>query len=284
MGLVAISLIAAGIFALLLTPVFNVHTVTVHGNKTVAREDIVRGSGIIEGTNIFGVSLSRVKDNLESMNRISSAKVRRVLPSTISITVEEGAPAVYILSGSDCVGITSDGRVVTVTSAPASLTNEAAPRRAADADEPDAGENNENTEDEKNDEELGEEPEPDESEKPETVVLSTGLDRAVVIGMGGAQYKVGQKIVFDDEVKSQQLFKLLDEFLFDDICLGISRVDMSRYDSIFMNYGSGLKISLGPAEELSFKLKSFKAIMAEQLSDDATGTLDLVRLTYDPKL
>ena len=281
MGLVAISLIAAGIFALLLTPIFNVHTVTVHGNKTVAREDIVRGSGIIEGTNIFGVSLSRVKDNLESMNRISSVKVRRVLPSTISITVEEGAPAVYILSGGNCVGITSDGRVVTVTSAPASLTNtEAPPLPAADVDEPAPEEDDENTEAEENGELPGEDQEP---EEPAPAMLGTGLDRAVVIGMGGAQYKVGQKIVFDDEVKSEQLFKLLDEFLFDDICLGVSRVDMSRYDSIYMDYGAGLKISLGPAEELSFKLKSFKAIMADQLSGDATGTLDLVRLTYDPK-
>ncbi|MCH5187441.1 MAG: FtsQ-type POTRA domain-containing protein [Oscillospiraceae bacterium] len=282
-GLVVISLIAAGILALLLTPLFNVHTVTVHGNKTVAREDIVRGSGIIEGTNIFGVSLSRVRDNLEGMNRIASVKVRRVLPSTISITVEEGAPTVYILSGGNCVGITSDGRVVSITSAPASLTGAEAPQLPfAAMDKPDAEENDESTEDEDIDEGSEEEPEP-EPEEAEPIVLSTGLDRAVVVGMGGAQYKVGQKIVFDDEVKSEQLFKLLDEFLFDDICLGVNRVDMSRYDSIYMDYGAGLRISIGPAEELSFKLKSFKAIMGEQLSEDATGTLDLVRLTYDPK-
>ena len=283
MGLIAISLIAAGIFALLLTPVFNVRTITVHGNKTVAREELVRGSGIIEGTNIFGVSLSRVKDNLESINRVSSVKVRRVLPSTISITIEAGAPTVYVLSGRDCVGITSDGRVVTVTSAPASLTGaKASPLPSASADEPGDEENRESAEDEDFDEKAEEEPEP-EPEEAEPVVLSTGLDRALVIGMGGAKYKVGQKIVFDDEVKSEQLFKLLDEFLYDDICLGINMVDMSRYDSISMDYGAGLRISIGPAEELAFKLKSFKAIMGEQLSDDATGTLDLVRLTYDPK-
>lgn len=304
-GLTALCLVAAGVFALLLTPVFDVRTVTVRGNKTVSQEEIIRGSGIIEGTNIFNISLRRVSDNLESMNRISSVKVKRILPSTISITVEEGAPAAYVLVGGDCVGITSDGRVVTVTNAPAELAELAAAEALNEKTSPDGSEaaedengeseSGESGENEEANEEIDEDAEAEieaESEPKRTssgvrpFVSATGLDRAVVTGMGAAQYRVGRTIVFDDEVKGEQLLKLLDEFLCDDICLGVSRVDMSRYDNVSMDYGEGLRIKLGAAEELDFKLKSFKAIMNGQLGEDAKGTLDLSldRPTYSPRL
>lgn len=297
-GLIAVCLAAAGLLALLLTPVFDIDTITVRGNKTVSREDIVKGSGIVSGTNIFEVSLRRVKNNLEGMERISSAKIKRVFPSTISITVVEGAPVVYVYNDGDCVGITSDGRVVNVVGSvympspePAPKTDEHSALQGDDSEAPNSGVD-EVAEENKPDE-IGENGEPDEAgepgeaaasgESPSEAYIYNPLDRAIVTGMGDMSYKVGGVIKFDDEAKSENLFKLLNDFLNDEICADMTSVDMSLYDSVSMIYNGKLKINLGPVEELSYKLKCFKTILADQIGKDAEGTLDLQRLTYDPK-
>ena len=116
-GVTAFCLIAAGCLALLLTPIFDVQTVTVTGNRTLASEDIVKNSGIVTGTNIFQVSLRAVGDRLTSMEGIDTVKVRRSLPSTVRIAVTEGTPLVYVEQEGTFVGITADGKVVDVAEA-----------------------------------------------------------------------------------------------------------------------------------------------------------------------
>lgn len=306
-AIIAACLAVAALASLLLTPMFNVKNISVQGNKSVSREEIITASGIVEGGSIFNVSLRRVRKNVEALGRVASAKVRRVWPSTISITVEEGAAVAYVLDGSSLVGLSAEGRVVGVYDAPEGFSAPIAAasasakadkdkakdedkdgdERPADADE--ADEDSDETE-----ETDGEEPnEADENtdgadsvaapEEDEAAAAGRAVDRPLIVGMGKMQYKLGKTIEFSDEVKAEKLFRLLGEFLCDDICRDISYVDMSLYDNVTMLYGEGLRLSLGAADELGFKLKSFKAIMAEQLGEDAVGSLDLERMTYNPK-
>lgn len=289
-GLIALSLAAAGFFALLLTPLFNVKTVVVRGNKTVSSEEIIKGSGIVEGTNIFGVSLSLVRDNLKKMNRVSDAKVKRVLPSTVSITVTEGAPVAYIYDDGDCVGITADGRVVDVTraaampSAPPEAEDEPPKEdEAKDEKKADEAEDGEASDEEENSDEEASDKEETDAPEEEAAQPDTGLECALVTGMGKMKYKTGGKIQFEDETKAADLFKFIDEFLSDEVCRGVTSVDMSRYGAVSFVYKGTLKVSVGSAEELGYKLKCFKAILTEQLGEDPKGSLDLERLTYSPK-
>ncbi len=285
-GLAVVCLAAAGCLALLLTPVFNVRSVTVTGNKTIAAQDITKASGVVEGTNIFRVSLSAVRDNISSMNGISSVKVKRSLPSSIRITVREGTPMVYVECKGDYVGIAADLTVVEVVkgsslpaiSAPA---QEDKPSDSSDKEEDKAPEEDKDSGEDDEKEEPAEAAEAEDSGEPEEEAAQ--FKAPVVTGMSGAKYKVGRKIEFSDEKKGGDLQRLMEEFLADEACRDFTSIDMSVYDNVSLVYKGQLKVRLGSAEELSHKLKCFKAIMKEQLDSDASGTLDLERLTYSPK-
>lgn len=275
-GLMIFSLAAAGVLALLLTPMFNVKSVAVYGNSTVSTEAVVSGSGIVEGTNIFGVSLRRVRDNLESMSRISSVKVRRVLPSTIKITVTEGAPIVYIYDDGDCVGITADGLVTDTVKAVALPSDPEPTESEKDEENDEAAAENEN-EDEDEDESEAEAEAASPSEEKAT---KNNLGCAVVTGMGDIKYKIGSTIEFSDEIKAENLYKLMKEFLSDEIYEDITSIDMSKYDSATFVYKGTLTVSVGAFENLDYKLQCFKTIISEQLGENARGELNLERLTY----
>lgn len=256
-GITVICLFAAGCLALLLTPVFSVDSVTVTGNTTISTDTIVQGSGIVRGTNIFGVSLSAVRDKLSLMNGIDTVKVRRSLPSTIRITVTEGNPLVYVENNGDFVGITVDGKVVDVVSAGTieALTLTVQPNERTDTEE----------------------------ETEEEISTPRTYGKTVVYGMGEMEYTNGKIIKFADSLKGEKLMLLMSGFLSDDISQGFTQADMSVYDSITLLYRGRLTVRLGSAERLEYKLKCFKTIVGESLGEDSEGTLDLERLIYSPK-
>ncbi len=278
-GLTAFCLTAAGFLALLLTPVFDVQTVTVTGNRTLASEDIVKGSGIVTGTNIFQVSLRAVSDRLTSMEGIDTVKVRRSLPSTIRITVAEGSPLVYVERDGGFVGITADGKVVDVaeagTGAAAVLASGYAGASPLNGSEDETvGDDGENAGDE--DGTAAEAP-----EEADGLPVLTG--KTVVYGMGGFEYSVGKPIEFDDAVKGEKLALILSDFMGDELCRGFTSIDMSAYDDVTLVYRGRLKVRLGSVERLEYKLKCFKTLIGENIGEDASGTLDLELLRYNPK-
>lgn len=247
-GISVLCIIVAGCMALLLTPIFSVDTVIVTGNKTISSEDIIRGSGIVEGKNIFSINLGAVKKKISYISGIDTVNVKRSLPSTIRITVTEGYPLVYVENMGDLVGLTADGKVVEVISAGSLPSSEP----AAEEDEAVA----------------------------EPVVLP---GRIVVYGMGEMKYSVGKTIKFSDQKRSDGLLKIMSEFLSDSMCRDFTQVDMSVYDNITLVYQGRLNVRLGSAEQLGYKLACFKEIIENQLGENPDGTLDLQRLTYSPK-
>ena len=108
--------LAASIAAImLLTPGFDIKNISVYGNSVVSEEEIVQNSGIVQGENIFSVSLKQVKDNISSIGYIESVKVKRKLPSTIDITVVEEVGVGYIKTKDCYVIITAEGRCIDIT-------------------------------------------------------------------------------------------------------------------------------------------------------------------------
>jgi len=74
-ALTFIILISALVSIMLLTPMFDIKEISVHGNSVVKDEQIVKNSKITTGINIFGVSLNAAKDNIKSMGYIESVKI-----------------------------------------------------------------------------------------------------------------------------------------------------------------------------------------------------------------
>lgn len=259
-GISMLCIIAACCLALLLTPIFDVQTVSVDGNTVVSTEEIVKASGITTGSNIFSVSLRSVRDRLSRLGGIDTVKVKRRLPTTIRITVTESVPLVYVENNGSLVGITAAGKVTGVISAaslgitsPKEEEDEDGGGADGDAEEPSA-----------------ETPEPQTSENAITVVY----------GMGEMTYSVGDTVKFEDEKRASKLMELMDKFLSAD--RDFTEVDMSVYDNVTMVYRGTLDVRLGTVEELEYKMKLFQKIV-EYLGGDLTGTVDLQRHTYNPK-
>ena len=114
-ALTFIILISALVSIMLLTPMFDIKEISVHGNSVVKDEQIVKNSKITTGINIFGVSLNAAKENIKSMGYIESVKIKRHLPSTIDITVVEEVGVAYIKAQEGYAIITADGRCVDIT-------------------------------------------------------------------------------------------------------------------------------------------------------------------------
>lgn len=81
-------IIGMTIFAMI-TPIFNITKIVVEGNNKVDRETIISLSGLTTGENIFRNLKSKVETNIQENSYIKQAKMKRVLPGTIELKVEE---------------------------------------------------------------------------------------------------------------------------------------------------------------------------------------------------
>ncbi len=95
-----------GIFILfsLKTNYFYANKVIVEGNKYVEAKEVVRLSGITEITNVLYMNVRDIKENILSNSYINTVKLKRKLPNTIIIEIEERSPR-YIVNNNDKIYI-----------------------------------------------------------------------------------------------------------------------------------------------------------------------------------
>lgn len=105
-------LIATLITLCLKLPCFGISEIIVSNNKTIASEEIIKETQIVKGTNIFYINVRKIKENLEANPYILSVDVKRKLPSSIQIVVNERAAAFYAEKGNKFVIIDKSGIVL----------------------------------------------------------------------------------------------------------------------------------------------------------------------------
>ena len=108
-------LIASAAAIMLLTPAFDIKEIEVSGNVVLKDEDIIRAGGLVKGVNIFSISIGEVEENLKSKETIKSVKVKRTLPSTITVTIVEEVGVAYLTSEEGFIEITAEGRCIKVS-------------------------------------------------------------------------------------------------------------------------------------------------------------------------
>lgn len=84
----AIILVASTI-AVMLSPIFNIQTITVQGNSQISTAEIISLSGITVGENIFKVGKGQTRENIKQNAYIDKVTINRNLPAEIQITVTE---------------------------------------------------------------------------------------------------------------------------------------------------------------------------------------------------
>ena len=107
-----LALIAGAIVFALVSPVFNIETITVKGNEKVDSDTIIGLSGIQLGSNIFRSVSSNIKDNIKENPYIENVKVERILPNSIEILVEERKVDYQIKIIDGYVGIDYQGYIL----------------------------------------------------------------------------------------------------------------------------------------------------------------------------
>lgn len=115
--IVCLLIILAGAVAFaLLSPLFNVQTVEVIGNKQVSKEEIKSLSGIQLGENIFKISIVKTISSIKENAYINDVKIHRNIPSTIQIEVTEREPSYMLEYGNGYVYINNQGYMLEISS------------------------------------------------------------------------------------------------------------------------------------------------------------------------
>lgn len=105
-------LFMVGGFLFLRSPYFSIREVTVDGCVSLSRDEVLELAGIREGMNIFAVNLDKTQKLLECSPLIKTADVKRELPSTIYIRIEERKPVALVVSGGKLWLVDLEGKVL----------------------------------------------------------------------------------------------------------------------------------------------------------------------------
>lgn len=296
MGIAVLCLIAAGCLALLLTPVFNIKNIIVTGNNTTSSEDVIRVSGIVKNVNIFSVSLREAESRVSNMQAVESVKIKRALPSTVRITVTEGVVVAYVENNGEYVGVSSSGMVVDVrksAAVPAATPSDEGEDEPAENTDGDTGGTQDSDAQDSGTQDSDESADGASADSVQTgsETQSVNLPSVPVItGMGDMEYKLKGRIEFSDEKKAENLQRLMEELINDEIGEEITMIDMSVYDNIKFVWKGSLTVRLGDTSDLEYKIRLFKQILTSdegkaELGNDPSGTLDINtgRGVYRPK-
>jgi len=108
-------IIGIGIFALV-SPIFNIDEIKVLGNEKVDAETIESLSGIEKGKNIFQISKKNIVNDIKENSYINSVQVKRRLPGTIELDIEERKVAYQVKVLNSYVYIDYKGYILEVSS------------------------------------------------------------------------------------------------------------------------------------------------------------------------
>ena len=112
--LIAMGLIAALIVVMHLD-YFNVQKVTVTGNDLVSEKQILEGTNIKKGENIFDIHFFLEKRKIMENLYIEDVQFKRDLPDKVIVTVSERRGLAQLHSGNSFTVIDNDGRVIEVS-------------------------------------------------------------------------------------------------------------------------------------------------------------------------
>ena len=114
--LTMITLVAALVAVILLTPAFNVNNIEISGNNMVSDEEIIMAGGLSKNVNILNVDTDAAEKNIKSLPYIKKAEIKRSFPDTIKIKVMEEVGVAYFTTKNGYVIISSDGKCIDVSS------------------------------------------------------------------------------------------------------------------------------------------------------------------------
>ena len=102
------------LYAFMMSSYFDVEKIKVDGVVNFSDEQIVEMSGLKTGKNIFKIKAGKAEDRIETDPHIAKATIKRDLPKTLVITVEERLPAAQVPYDEQYVVIVGNGYILSV--------------------------------------------------------------------------------------------------------------------------------------------------------------------------
>ncbi len=103
------------IIFLLSSNLFNVSNIEIDGNNLISDEKIISLSGINEYTNIFKFNKKEIIKNIKENAYIEKVQIKRSLPSTVKITVEERETKYMLQFADSYVYINNQGYMLEIS-------------------------------------------------------------------------------------------------------------------------------------------------------------------------
>lgn len=114
--LAVIVILAASVCFALFSPNFDIQNVVCEGNAHITDDVLIKTASVQIGDNIFLSSFSAARERVEALDYVLKAEIKRVLPSTVCISVTEDKPSAYFAVGSNLVLTDLGGNVIDVIS------------------------------------------------------------------------------------------------------------------------------------------------------------------------
>lgn len=99
----------------LFTPIFNISSVTVEGNKILTDQAVTEASGIKKGDNLFLADTAKGEENINALGYVDKVEIKRKFLARIVIEVTETTEAAYMSFSGNYVGISTDGKILSIT-------------------------------------------------------------------------------------------------------------------------------------------------------------------------
>ena len=114
--LTLLAIIIGGIIFALLSPIFNIQSISVIGNEKISSETIISLSSLQNGQNIFQYRTSQIQENIKQNAYIDQVEIHRKLPDAIEIVVTEREATFTLPFGNAYVYINNQGYILEITS------------------------------------------------------------------------------------------------------------------------------------------------------------------------
>jgi len=94
------------------SPLSNIKTIKVTGNAVLSNEEIIKLSGLTDQTNIWSINKNEISEILQENPMVSDATVKRSLPQTVEITVDEFTLVGFLKKDENYIPVIEDGDII----------------------------------------------------------------------------------------------------------------------------------------------------------------------------
>lgn len=109
----SIFFVLIAIIVYLQSPLSHIRHVDIQGNHALTKDEVIAESGLTEGDNIWMLNDTKAKEKIEQHPLIKSVSVKRKLPQTVEVDVDEYKIVGYIEKDETYYPLLEDGELLT---------------------------------------------------------------------------------------------------------------------------------------------------------------------------